>query len=211
MVPRVLLSCSPQFLHLRVWPVAAAVAILCGDISGLPADPIDTLEEENLLLKYSAGGRTIMPEAQDTILIQAKPESVWEVLVDPYYTPKLFPDVLNIIAEPPGRSIVGQKRTSEVRLGKRLIQYRTQVTELIPLKRFVLTGLRGGAFDVFSQIVELAPAKEGTQVRVVFFFKLSKDYFEPGFDFMVLTLAASRNQDLYLKNLKELSELRPVG
>lgn len=92
-----------------------------------------------------------MPESQDTILIQAKPESVWEVLVDPYYTPHLFPDVLNITTEPPGRSIVGQKRTSDARMGRRLIQYRTQVTELIPPKRFVLTGLGGGAFDVFSR------------------------------------------------------------
>jgi hypothetical protein len=152
-----------------------------------------------------------MPEIHDTVLILVKPEAVWEVLVDPYYAPKLYPDVLNITVEPPGRSVVGQKRTSDFRVGKRVVHFYTQVIELNPTKRFALTGLRFGAFEEFSQIVELAPAEGGTQVRVVFSFKVSEDNFGPEFNLMDITASVAANQASYLKRLKELSELQPVA
>jgi Polyketide cyclase / dehydrase and lipid transport len=152
-----------------------------------------------------------MPEIHDTVLIQAKPEAVWEILVDPHYEPKLYPDILNIVAKPPGRAVVGQKRTTSGRAGKRVVNFYTQVTELIPLKRFALTGLRGGAFETFSQVVELSAVEGGTQASVTFFFKISEDYFGPDFDLMVLNELSARNHDLYLKNLKGLSELQLVS
>jgi hypothetical protein len=147
----------------------------------------------------------------DTILISAKPEDVWEVLVDPYYAPKLHPNVLNITVEPLGRSAVGQKRTSDFRVGRRVVHFYTQVTELIPTKRFALGGLGRGAFENFSQIVELAPAEGGTRVGVVFSFKLSEDHFGPEFDLLEITGSLAGSLASYLKILKELSELQPVG
>jgi hypothetical protein len=151
-----------------------------------------------------------VPEIHDSISITVEPEMVWEVLVDPYYAPKLFPDILNITVEPLGRAVIGQKRTSDFRVGKRVVQFYTRVAELIPMERFALTGLRYGAFEEFSQTVELAKNEGGTLVTVAFFFKVSEDNFGPGFDLMAITESVSRNQDSYLKNLKELSELKSV-
>ena len=151
-----------------------------------------------------------MPEIHDSISIMVKPETVWEVLVDPYYAPKLYPDILNITVEPLGRAVVGQKRSSDFRVGKRVVQFYTKVAELIPMERFALTGLRYGAFEEFSQTVDLAQTEAGTLVQVSFFFKVSEDNFGPGFDLIAITESVSRNQGSYLQNLKELSELKPV-
>ena len=42
-----------------------------------------------------------MPRVQVTLLVDARPEAVWEVLTDPNYVPKLYPDILNVVVEPP--------------------------------------------------------------------------------------------------------------
>jgi len=86
-----------------------------------------------------------MRTVRETVLVEAKPESVWEVLMDPYYTPKLYPDMINITADPPGRAVVGQNRTLGGRAGRRLIEFKTQVSELVPNKLFAIKGRPGGA------------------------------------------------------------------
>lgn len=145
------------------------------------------------------------------MLVEAKPEAVWAVLTDANYIPKLYPDMLNIRVEPPGHARVGQYRTLSGRAGRRLIEFKTKVTELVPFKRFVITGRRGGALETFSEVIELEENEEGTIVSALFDFKVSEAYFGPGFDIMALTQAAKLNQELYIKNLKELSELRDPG
>ncbi|MGA2198481.1 MAG: SRPBCC family protein [Nitrososphaerales archaeon] len=144
-------------------------------------------------------------------LAEARPEAVWDVLTDPNYIPKLYPDLLNIVVDPPGRARVGQYRTLNGRVGKRLIEFKTKVAELVPLQRFVIAGRRGGAFESFSEVIELEGVKEGTMVGALFLFKVSDAYFGPGFDLLALEKAARLNQEMYVKNLKELSELKPVG
>jgi len=152
-----------------------------------------------------------MRTVRESVLVQATPESVWEVLMDPYYTPKLYPDILNITVDPPGRAVVGQKRTVGGKAGKRLIELRTVVLDLVPLQRFEVGGRPGGALEEFSEVLELSQAKGGTQVKITFVFKVSEDYFGPEFDLFTLEQMVVRNQEVYIKNLKELSELRKVG
>jgi hypothetical protein len=152
-----------------------------------------------------------MRTVRETVLVAARPESVWEVLVDPYYTPKLYPDMINIRAEPPGRAVVGQQRIVGGRAGKRLIQFNTQVVELVENKTFALKGRPGGAMEEFSEVVELAAVKGGTQLTVTYVFKVSESYFGPEFDLLTLEQMAVRNEEVYIKNLKALAELRPAG
>jgi uncharacterized protein YndB with AHSA1/START domain len=151
-----------------------------------------------------------MRTVRETVLVEAKPESVWEVLMDPYYTPKLYPDMINITADPPGRAVVGQNRTLGGRAGKRLIEFKTQVSELVPNKLFAIKGRPGGALEEFTEVVELAPLKRGTELKVTYVFKVSEDYFGPEFDLLTLEQMAVRNEEVYIKNLKALAELRPV-
>jgi len=152
-----------------------------------------------------------MRTVRETVLVEAKAESVWEVLVDPYYTPKLYPDMINIKADPPGRAVVGQKRTLGGRAGKRLIEFHTEVSEIVTNKTFALKGRPGGAMEEFTEVVELAPAKGGTELKVTYVFKISEAYFGPQFDLLTLEQMAVRNQEVYIKNLKALAELRPAG
>ena len=73
-----------------------------------------------------------MVRVQSTFLVDARPEAVWEVLTDANYIPKLYPDLLDIVVDPPGRAVVGQTRSLNGRVGKRLIEFRTRVAELVP-------------------------------------------------------------------------------
>jgi len=149
---------------------------------------------------------------QVSLLVEAGPEAVWDVLTDPNYIPKLYPDLLNASVDPPGRAAVGQNRKFEARAGKRLIEIKTRVSEMVPLKKFAVTGRRGSALDTFLETVELEKVKGGTLVRILFEFKVSEAYFGPGFDLFALNQAAKLNEELFAKNLKELSELQdPKG
>jgi carbon monoxide dehydrogenase subunit G len=142
-------------------------------------------------------------------VIAAKPETVWEVLDNPYYTPKLYPDFLSIKVEPEGRASVGQKRTSTARAGNKLFEIKTKVAELIPSKKFVLVQREGGAFTVFKEVLELTPSGNGTQVVASFEFSISQNYFQ-GMNIVALESAARTNLESFLKNLKELAELKPL-
>jgi uncharacterized protein YndB with AHSA1/START domain len=152
-----------------------------------------------------------MPRVQATFLVEAKPEAVWSVLTNPNFIPKLYPDILNAVASPPGAAVVGQWRTMSGRLGQRLFEFRTKVEELVPMKRFVIGGRRGGAFESFRQVMELTSVKEGTMVSGLFEFTVSQDYFGPQFDITLLNQAASLNEENYMMNLKELAELHDPG
>ena len=84
-----------------------------------------------------------MAKVQASFLVDAGPEAVWDVLTDANFIPKLYPDLLNITVDPPGHAVVGQSRSLSGRVGKRLIEFRTRVAELVPNKRFVVVGRRG--------------------------------------------------------------------
>ena len=90
------------------------------------------------------------------------------------------------------------------RVGKRLIEFKTKVAEMVPLKKFVVVGRRGGAFESFNQVIDLTDVKEGTMVSGQFDFTVSHAYFGPEFDYLTLNQAASLNEEMYMKNLKEL-------
>jgi len=151
-----------------------------------------------------------MRTVRETVLIEAQPEAVWEVLVEPHYIPKLYPDILNITVVPPGRATIGQERTAGGRAGKRIIEFRTKVTGLVPNKRFEVVGRNGGAFEEFSEVIELSPVNGGTRLEATFKFKVALEYFGPGFDPLALEEMAVRNQRVYVKNVKDLSELKRV-
>ncbi|MGA2666316.1 MAG: SRPBCC family protein [Nitrososphaerales archaeon] len=149
-----------------------------------------------------------MEKVQATLLIETKPEAVWEVLVDANYIPKLYPDMLNITVDPPGRASMGQYRTLHGRAGKRLIEFKDRVTEMVPLKRFVIRERRGGSLEYFSEVIELEEVPEGTVTQILFEYKVSQAYFGPAFDLYWLTHQARLNLELFIRNLKELAELR---
>ncbi|MDG6925900.1 MAG: SRPBCC family protein [Nitrososphaerota archaeon] len=151
-----------------------------------------------------------MRTVRESLIVEAKPEAVWEVLVEPYYTPKLYPDILNIVIDPPGRAVVGQKHTLSGKAGKRMIEFRTEVSGLVPYKRYELRGREGGAFEEFSEVLELSPVKGGTELKCTWVFKVSEDYFGPAFDVPTLEQMAVRNQEVYIHNLKNLAELKKV-
>ena len=160
-------------------------------------------------LIYNGREKARMPQLRQVLLIAAKPETVWEVLDNPYYAPKLHPDLLTTKVEPGGRASVGQNRTSTARAGTRIFEIRTRVAEIVPARRFVLVHREGGAYTLFKAVLELTPSGNGTQLVASFEFVVSQSYFE-GMNIVALESAARTNLVSYLKNLKELSELKPL-
>lgn len=152
----------------------------------------------------------VMRTVRENIIVDATPERIWDILVDPYYTPKLFPDILNMKADPPGRVVIGQKRTLSGRAGRRLVEFHTEVSNMEPGRRFEIVGRPGGALEQFEQTIELVPVGGKTQIRAVFTFKVSESYFGPEFDIPTLEQMVIRNEHVYLENLKQLSELTPL-
>lgn len=151
-----------------------------------------------------------MPKVEKELLIAAAPETIWEILSDPHHVPKLYPDMLSIQFEPHTVAVVGQKRTLRGKIGKRLIEFKTQVVEVVPDRRLVITGRRGGAFEEFHQVVELSREGDKTKVKTLYEFKISEAYFGPDFSIPILEQAAIENQDVYLLKMRELAELEPV-
>jgi carbon monoxide dehydrogenase subunit G len=152
-----------------------------------------------------------VPIVEREVSIAARPEVVWEVIADPHYIPKLYPDMLSIHFEPHTQVVVGQKRTLNGKIGKRMIEFKTEVSEVVPLKRLVIVGRRGGAFERYHQLVELTPSDAGTLIRTKFDFKISEAYFGPEFYIPVLEQAAIENQEVFLLKIKEMAELEPTG
>ncbi|HUI85969.1 MAG TPA: SRPBCC family protein [Nitrososphaerales archaeon] len=150
-----------------------------------------------------------MPHYQQLMTIAAPPETVWEILENPIYTMKLYPDFLAIKVEPEGRTAAGQMRISKARAGTKLFEIRTVVSEVVPCKRLVLKESKGGAFTDFKEVIELTREKSATRLSASFDFTVSQSYFE-GMNVAALEGAARSNMISFLKNLRELAELKPL-
>ncbi len=150
-----------------------------------------------------------MPQFKHAFLIGASPDAVWEVLENPSFVPKLYPDFISTKTVPEGRASLGQLRISTARAGSKVFEIRTEVAELVPGKKLVLVAPKGGAFDTLKESVELSPSGGGTQVRASFDYVVSQSYFG-GMNIVVLESAVRANAAAFLKNLKELAELKPL-
>ncbi len=142
--------------------------------------------------------------------VHAPPTAVWDVLMDPDYVPKLYPDVVSVVADPPGRTSVGQKFHITGKAGKRRIEIFAESIELVTEKKAVTRNLPGGLFKSFESIVLLEARGSATSVKVTFQYELSMGYLGKVFNVLLLERLVKDNLKSYTHNLKDICELTPM-
>lgn len=147
---------------------------------------------------------------EHTIEISATPAEVYNVLTDTSLIIKIFRDAVSVVAEPPGRSVVGQKYRMVGRVGRRKIDILLQVTELVPESKIVTTQIPGGIFKSFRQCTILKPWGTGTECLTTFEYELSLGYIGKVLNAVLVERLIRENLEAYSDAVKELSELLPM-
>jgi len=142
--------------------------------------------------------------------VQAPVGKVWDVLMDPAYVPRLYPDVIAIEVDPPGLVAVGQKAHVTGKAGRRKLEIFTETIEIVHQKKILTRNRPGGLFRSFESIVLLEAKGDRTDAKVTFQYELSMGYLGKVFNMLLLERLVKDNLKSYTRNLKEIAELMPV-
>lgn len=143
--------------------------------------------------------------------IHAPAASIWDVLMEPLYIPKLYPNILTAKTDPPGRTVVGQKFHLVGQAGRRRLEIFAETTELIEGRKVSTRQAPGGMFKTFQSSIALEPKSvDVTTVLTSFEYELSMGYLGKVFNLVLLERLVTDNLKAYARNLKEISELLPV-
>jgi hypothetical protein len=142
--------------------------------------------------------------------MHASAAHIWDVLMDSSYVPRLFPDVVGLKVDPPGRNFVGQKFHIIGKAGIRRLDIYAETIELVDEKKVVTRNRPGGLFTFAEHRVMLEPRGASTLVKTSFQYELSMGYLGKVFNMVVLERLVSDNLKAYTRNLKEICELIPL-
>jgi len=151
-----------------------------------------------------------LPKLEDTIEILSPPKTVWRVLSDPTYLPKLYNDAVTVQAEPPGSSAIGQTLKILARVAGVRVVVMARFTRVEKEKCLESRVVPGGLFSAFDHLVTLTVLGWGTEARVSFQYTVAPEYASKVPDMAVLERALNDNFRTYAKNLKDISELLPL-
>jgi len=151
-----------------------------------------------------------MTRVEDIVEIEAPKSTVWKVLTDSSYLPKLYPDVITVEVEPHGPLNVGSKAKILARLGKVRVEVYVEVTRADSEYCFASRQSPGGLFSAFSQEVLLEGLVQRTKVKTVFEYTLVHEYASTISQEEFLDSRVADNLKWYTRNLKELAELIPM-
>ncbi len=151
-----------------------------------------------------------MPTVDQTVDVAAPVETVWSIITDPSLLPKLVPDIITNTVEPPGTATVGQKGHAVGKIGGRRAEFFSEVTELVPNKKAVITQRPGGLFKTFSSTILLEPSKKGTRVTQNLQFEASMGYLGKALTTLFVNRTIRKNARAFSTNLKELAELKEL-
>jgi hypothetical protein len=151
-----------------------------------------------------------MTKIQMVTIMQASTATIWDILTDSSYVPKLFPDVVGVVVDPPGRNFVGQKFHLIGRAGRRRLDIFAETIELVTEKKVLTRNRPGGLFKSAEHMVLLDPRGPNTEVKTSFQYELSMGYLGQVFNIVILERLVSDNLKAYTHNLKEICELVPI-
>jgi uncharacterized protein YndB with AHSA1/START domain len=151
-----------------------------------------------------------MPTVEQTVDIAAPLETVWNIVADPTLVPKLVPDIISNESEPAGMVTVGQKGHAVGKIGGRRTEFFTEVAEVVPKKKIVLSQRPGGLFKTFSNTLTLEPTKKGTRATQEFRYEASMGYLGKALSTLLVNRTINKNAKAFLVNVKELAELREL-
>jgi hypothetical protein len=148
---------------------------------------------------------------EQDIEILAPIKSVWRILSDASYIPKLYSDAIGISLEPPGPVRVKQKCTIYGEVGGIKVGSTIEYTQVEKDRCLASRAVPGGIFTRFDQVVTLAPGAWNTDAKILIDYEVA-----PGFASKVPDIGATQkilfeSFRTYGRNLKELSELMPLA
>ncbi|MDA4137288.1 MAG: SRPBCC family protein [Thaumarchaeota archaeon] len=151
-----------------------------------------------------------MTRVESNTDMDAPANTIWNVLMEPSYLPKLYPYIVTEEAIPPGRAAVGQKLILFGRVGAVRVKITIQLAAVQAESRLVSRNVPGALFATFEHTVTLSPDGFRTQVKSVFEYSLSSEYLQKVPDAAMLELKVNEGLQAYARNLKEISELLPL-
>jgi uncharacterized protein YndB with AHSA1/START domain len=151
-----------------------------------------------------------MPTLQDTIEILSPPQTVWRVLSDPTFLPKLYNDAVTVEVDPPGHSSVGQTLKIQARVTGVRVAILAKYTRVDKESCLESKVVPGGLFSEFDHLVTLRVLGWGTEAKVTFQYAVAAEYASKVPDLAMMERAITDNFRTYAKNLKDLSELLPL-
>jgi len=143
-----------------------------------------------------------------SIEVAASPEIVWSLLLDRENEFKFYPDLVSHEIDPPGLAVLGQKSHAKAKIRGMKVETFTEIAELEPNKKLVFRQTRGAFLKSFTQIVTLEPIESGTKVTQSGEYEVSMGYLGNILRNLVVDRAIRKNFNVFLKSLKELSELK---
>ena len=151
-----------------------------------------------------------MPTAERTVEISASPEIVWNMVADPSLIPKLFPDVVSAVFDPPGPAAVGTKLNMTAKIAGRRVQQSFELTEVAQGKKLAIKQLPGGLFKTYLGAFMIEPSKKGTRITQSVEYVVSAGYLGKVLSALVVNRTVRKNILVSLTNLKELAELKEL-
>jgi carbon monoxide dehydrogenase subunit G len=142
--------------------------------------------------------------------VQATVPMIWDILTDPAYLPKLYPNVITIETDRPGRNLVGTKTHLVLMAGRRRMEVFAETVELVTERKMRIRNRPGGLFASFESVIFLEPKGDSTELRMSFDYELSMGYLGKLFNLIMMERLVTDNLKSYMRNLKEISELIPV-
>lgn len=111
---------------------------------------------------------------------------------------------------PRGKAVKGQRREASARAGRTKVTILTVVAEAVPPERLRLQEAPGGLFRLYREDLRLSPTGMGTEVKAEFEYELSLEYVGEALNIAMLDKGIVNSLGNFLKNLKEVAELRPI-
>lgn len=151
-----------------------------------------------------------MTRIESVVEIEAPVSAVWDILTDTSYIVKLFRDAVSVTADPPGRSVLGQKYHLTGKAGRRRVEFFLEVVELVPQSTVVTRQRPGGLFKTFMQKTVLEDKAGRTRAHTVFDYELALGYMGKVLNVVLVERLVRDNLTAYSHTLKEFSELLPL-
>jgi hypothetical protein len=152
----------------------------------------------------------LLRQLADTIEILSPPKTVWRVLSDPTFIPKLYNDAVTIEVDPPGPVRVGQSAKVLARVANVKVVVMVKFTKVESEAYLESKVVPGGLFDAFDHTVALRVLGWGTEAKITFAYSVAPLYATKVPDMAQLEKALSVNFRTYAQNLKDISELIPL-
>jgi hypothetical protein len=113
--------------------------------------------------------------------------------------------------KPRGKAVKGQRRLAVAKAGRTKIAIYGIVTVATRPETFILQEVPGGLFTVYREEIRLSVSKVGTEVKANFEYMISKEYVGGALNTALLENGIANSFGNFLKNLKEIAELKPLS